>query len=153
MFKKNLTLSQAALALVKLGCFIFPCHPKSKRPMTKNGYKDATNNVETVRQWWTKTPNANIGLVPGKSGWIVIDEDGPVGEESLRRLGLDSVKTMFVKTGRGRHLYFGHPGGLIGNTHDLGPGLDIRADAGYVLVPPSIHPNGTKYQWGGLDDE
>jgi hypothetical protein len=152
MSKQPLTLALAALAFAKRGWYVFACHPKSKRPLTKNGYKDATNDVETVRKMWEQYPDANIGLVPGLSGFVVIDVDGPVGEESLRRLGLDTVKTLFVKTGRGRHLYFAHPGGRIGNAHNLGDGLDIRCDAGYVLAPPSVHPTGAKYQWGGRDD-
>jgi hypothetical protein len=151
MSKQKLTLALAAVALAERGYFIFPCKPRGKRPLTEHGYKDATNDVEVVRKWWEQYPDANIGLVPGLSGFLVIDVDGPIGEESLRCLGLDTVKTLFVKTGRGRHLYFARPNGRIGNAHDLGKGLDIRCDAGYVLVPPSVHPTGAKYQWGGLD--
>jgi hypothetical protein len=29
----------------------------------------------------------------------------------------------------------------------LGPGLDVRADGGYIVLPPSIHPSGNPYEW------
>jgi hypothetical protein len=53
-----------------------------------------------------------------------------------------------VRTGRegGFHRYLNHPGGTIGNAR-LGPGVDVRADKGYVLAPPSVHPSGGIYKW------
>ncbi len=50
------------------------------------------------------------------------------------------------ETGSGMHYYFKHPGGEVRNSAGrLGPGLDIRADGGYVVAPPSRHPNGRTY--------
>src|SRR3989449_7233650 len=53
-----------------------------------------------------------------------------------------------VLTSRGRHLWFKHPGGSIGNVI-LAPHLDVRADHGYVLLPPSVHSTGAVYRWVG----
>jgi hypothetical protein len=49
--------------------------------------------------------------------------------------------------GGGRHLYFAHPGGLVRNKVGLAPGIDIRADGGYVVAPPSLHASGLRYVW------
>src|SRR5262249_49548029 len=59
-----------------------------------------------------------------------------------------AAPTLSVLSGRGRHLYFRHPGGTIGNKV-LAPKLDIRADNGYVLLPPSLHRSATRYRWIG----
>jgi len=58
---------------------------------------------------------------------------------------------MRVETSRGSHLYFKHPGGTIGNRR-IGA-LDVRADRGFVLVPPSIHPTGAVYRAVGRVSE
>lgn len=63
--------------------------------------------------------------------------------------GLLDPPTLQCLTGRadgGRHLYFRHPGFHVGN-RKLAPKLDVRADDGYVVLPPSVHPNGVVYRW------
>ena len=57
-------------------------------------------------------------------------------------------RTISVITGRGEHLYFKLNGHAVRNSAGLlGPGLDVRGDGGYVLLPPSIHPSGRAYAW------
>jgi len=77
---------------------------------------------------------------------VVLDVDGEEGKASLSQLG-ELPKTPCVRTSKGHHYYFRHPGGRIGNSVGLLPGLDIRGDGGYVIAPPSTHPTGTKYEW------
>jgi len=139
------TLAEAAREYGRREWPIFPCRPRAKEPLTPHGYHDATTDEDRIAAWWRATPDANIGLHPAGAGLLVIDVDGSVGEESARRLGLFSEPTMTVATPRGSHLYFRHPGGTIGN-RQLAPGLDVRADAGYVLLPPSVHPSGDRYR-------
>jgi hypothetical protein len=138
------TLGHAAEAASKRGWSVFPLRPESKEPFRgTGGFKEATTDIQKIREWWAKTPSANIGLVPGASGLLVLDLDGPVGVENARRLGLLDIRTLSVVTGRedgGRHLYFRHPGGKIGN-RPLREKIDVRADAGYVVLPPSVHPD------------
>ena len=52
-----------------------------------------------------------------------------------------------VKTGNGHHLYGRHPGGTLKNFVKHHPGLDGRADGGYVVAPPSRHASGHEYRW------
>src|SRR6266550_4157882 len=127
---------------------VFPLKPRDKIPLTATGFKDSTCDAAQVGAWWTQTPDANIGCVPAQTGHLVIDIDGPEGEAAAQTLGLLSEPTLTVTTARGRHLWFTHPGGTIGNVV-LAPHLDVRADHGYVLLPPSVHPSGAVYRWVG----
>jgi hypothetical protein len=148
------TLADCAIAYGEAGFAIFPLRPRDKKPLISQkkggrGYRDATCDLVQIQQWWTKYPDANIGFVPGKSGLVVIDIDGPDGEKSWATLGLAAVDTLTVVTGRttgGRHLYFEHGGGTLSNS-PLGNKLDVRADSGYVVLPPSAHPSGKIYRW------
>ena len=85
------------------------------------------------------------------SGLLVVDIDvGHGGGESLEHLEREHgpmPTTVECWTGGGRHLYFAHPGGLVRNKVGLPPGIDIRADGGYVVAPPSLHASGLRYIW------
>lgn len=96
----------------------------------------------------------NLAIVTGRvSGIVVVDLDGKIPDPRtwLAEHGF-SVKTPIVSTGRGgAHVYYRHPGGTVPNGVKLreldGVTLDIRADGGYVVAPPSIHDTGTHYEW------
>lgn len=125
------------------------CSSPGKHPMTKNGVKDATTDTETIKQWWTKHPDANIGIATG-NGLMVVDIDTDKGgEESFIALEEEIGKlpeTLEVSTGGGgKHLYYqiDEP---IRNRVEVKPGLDIRGEGGYVVAPPSNHVKG-EYQW------
>ncbi len=139
------TLAAAALHYAHRRWPVFPCQPNGKAPLTSSGFRAATTDVEIVAGWWHDWPTANIGFVPGRAGYVVIDVDGPEGERAAVALGLLAEPTLRVLTPRGFHLYFKHPGGTIGNT-PLAPHLDVRGDLGYVLLPPSRHPCGEVYR-------
>jgi hypothetical protein len=157
----EVSLGQAALAYAKRDLRVFPLKPQDKRPFTANGFHSATSRVDEVLLWWRQSPQANIGLAPGASGLVVFDIDSQAAEDVAAALGLLGVNTLTAYTGRtdflGRHLYFRHPGGRIGNLR-IGlqgggvvrvsgktAGLEVKADAGYVVAPPSIHPSGKQY--------
>lgn len=149
-----------ALALASAGFPVFPvyevktgicacgdpqCHSPAKHPRIKHGLKDATVSVTQIERWWTLWPDANIAVATG-NGLLVVDIDGPTGEESLQ--GLDVPDTLTVRTGRGRHLWFAGKGS---NKRGLHPGIDIRGEGGYVLAPPSGHVSGAIYQWDRVE--
>ena len=54
-----------------------------------------------------------------------------------------------VFTGKGRHLYFAHPGGSRRNRAGLTDlRLDVRADGGLSVAPPTWHPGRERhYEW------
>lgn len=144
-------LAKAALEYARRGWWIFPLEDRGKRPRIDQGFRAASNDLSLVKEWWQRWPEANIGCWPGKSGFVVVDVDGPEGEVSAQRLGLLAEPTLEVQTGReggGRHRWYRHPGPHIGNAV-LADHLDLRGDAGYVVLPPSVHPSGRLYRWEG----
>lgn len=141
-----MTLLNAALYCIRRGWAVCPCN--GKVTMYDGGYKNATTDEEQVRAWWTKTPNANPGFVPGKSANTVVDIDtGLTGEESLRAFMRERniPMTFAVRSGSRPafkvHLYFQGCGGESFNGWTDGEyGGDLRATWGHVMAPGSIHP-------------
>lgn len=98
---------------------------------------------EDVRGWWTRWPRANIGLVTG-NGLLVVDVDDP---QEAQEAFAELPPTLTARTARGLHLYFRYPPGLRLASKRVLPGLDVRADGGYVVAPPSVHRTGQRYEW------
>ena len=143
----------AALEYAGLGWAVTACKASSKEPATRNGYKNHSKNPEAIRRYWTDNPTHNLAIVCGEiSGLLVLDVDARNG-------GLDTLaqlesqhgplpKTPTVSTpGGGQHFYFEHVEGVRCSAGQLGAGLDIKAGGGYVLAPPSLHPNAGAYTW------
>src|SRR5215218_2400826 len=88
-----------------------------------------------------------VGIVTGPvSGVLVLDVDGPEGEEELRKHG-HPVTPMVRTASGGLHLYFRHPEQLVRTGIRVASGLDVKASGGYVVAPPSVGPNGRAYEW------
>jgi putative DNA primase/helicase len=129
-----------------------------KHPRTRNGLHAATTNPETIKTWWDQWPEANIGLATGAdSGVFVIDIDADHGGwESADRLEAEHgafPPTRVVRTGGGVHVYLYYPvhGSISNSAGKLAPGLDVRGQGGYALLPPSLHRSGHRYAWDWLD--
>lgn len=132
---------ERALACVEQGWAVFPVAPNAKTPLTKRGFKDATRDPEAVRKAFTRTPEANIGLATGEASRVLaLDMDvknGARGPESLAALGeLPETLTVATPSG-GRHFYFLHPEGGLRSKNGILPGIDLKADGGYVLAAGS----------------
>ena len=128
------------------------CPHPGKHPRTLHGVKDATTDRKQIKAWWEKWPKANVGIVTGiSSGIFALDVDGAAGKASLKELQAEHgrlPKTVTVKTGKGRHLYFRYAGGRVGNSAGrLGEGIDVRGDGGYVVGAGSLHPSGAMYRY------
>lgn len=139
------------------GWAVFPVSSETKKPLTPHGCKDAKKSVGAIQAWWRRWPDAAVGIATGTaSNLIVIDEDidedkGLNGYHEVTRWERDHAdlpETVRVITGRGgAHMYFHYTGDDIKNRTGILPGVDVRGDGGYVVAPPSVHPNGTEYQW------
>ncbi|MCE3234981.1 MAG: hypothetical protein K0Q50_1161 [Vampirovibrio sp.] len=145
-----------ALKYAAQGWPVFPVNEKI--PLIKEWPAKATTDEAQITAWWEEYPKANIGLVTGKrSGLLVLDVDGPMGEASLEALMQEHgnlPQTLTAATGRGWHIYFRYP-----NQQDikndvgkkLGQGLDVRGMGGFVVAPGSRHANGSFYAWIDTD--
>jgi Bifunctional DNA primase/polymerase, N-terminal len=124
-----------------------------KHPRISNWQNTASIDPEQIKAWWLKWPDANIGVVTGqKSGLVALDvDDRDAGSETLASLVLeigDLPPTLTASSGNGGHLLFKHPGVAVRNsTGEIGVGLDIRGENGYIVVAPSRHRNGKQYAW------
>jgi hypothetical protein len=117
--------------------------------LVPHGVNDATCNRARILAWWTRHPQANIGLATGHR-FDVLDIDGPTGAHAIQELaaahGLTSSGPL-VRTGGGGWHYYLAPTGL-GNVQPQGlEHVDWRGRGGYVVAPPSRHASGQAYQW------
>jgi len=143
------------------GLEVFPCNSNKKTPLTANGFKDASADKQVINNWWDKYPNANIGLPTGKvNNLVVVDVDvknNAGGWESFERLtyevGLFNTKIVKTPSG-GFHCYFKYPKDVdaIKNRVNFRPGIDIRADGGYVVAPGSSI-DGNAYEFEDKDKD
>jgi len=140
----------AALAYAQLGWRVFPVKARSKQPLIQEWQKRATTDEATIRQWWSKWPDANIGMAAGpESGVLVLDQDGEEGQQSLA--GLEKPPTPTQRTGGGGLQWFyawdERLNGLPTTKVGLLPGVDTRGTGGFTILPPSLHPSGKRYAW------
>jgi hypothetical protein len=149
----DLTRTEQVLGMAARGWRLFPVMPREKQPLVADWPHQATSDEAQLRFWLRRFADCNWGVATGPaSGIFVLDVDGQQGQQSLRDLegkGYVLSNTLKVRTGRGEHIYFEWPpnGTVIRNSAGkLAPRLDIRGVGGYVIVPPSIHPNGTAYK-------
>lgn len=152
----NNTFLNAAIEYASKGMAVFPLKPREKKPLTAHGVKDATTDFDTITRWWKANPNANIGIACGQvsGGLLVVDLDersnGVSGFDSLHEWETENgqlPETARTITGKGgSHILFRVPH-KESNRVDLLDGVDIRSDGGYIVAPPSIHPNGNRYEW------
>lgn len=142
---------------VKSGCSC-PKGPKcpspGKHPRIKEWQKNGTIEAAQVRAWLKRWPNMNFGILTGEpSGVIVLDVDGPEGEESLasleKKYGQLPETWEVVTGGGGRHVYFKCPDEVeeLKNEVRFMPGLDVRTNGGQVLAPGGLHASGAFYEW------
>jgi len=157
-----LPIASVALEHARRGLHVFPCNPTNKRPLVEDWPGKATTDPDVIAGWWRQWPNAMIGFVTGaRSGCWVLDVDnddekGLDGEASLEELCAAKGSlppTALAQTPRGgRHFFFKHPGRKVVNRAgrdgaEMGKGLDVRGDGGYVILAGSLTATGRRYAW------
>ena len=154
-------LGRAAVWYCENGFAIIPVHPRTKRPAVNNGLHDWFDNPESARELWTRFPDFNIAIVCGSaSGNLVVldfDENDEKGVHGLDTLNawedesgeLPATATAITGSGGMHVLYRADKAYSPSVNRDLG--VDVRGEGSYIVAPPSVHPNGRKYQWNAGD--
>ena len=140
------------------GLRVFPM--RGKQPALV-GWPDAASSDPGMLDELNWFAGANVGIATGPgSGVVVVDVDprsgGTASLAALVKGHGPLPPTWVVQTGGGgEHYYFRHPGSAVPNSvSQLGAGLDIRADRGCVVAPPSVHPGtGAEYRWAVHPDD
>ncbi len=166
-----MTLLDEALKYAERNWYVFPCriYPskpfltkrgkekilKAKSPLIKGGLNSATIDKHQIVEWWTKYPNAAIGVNCGKSGLVVIDIDMHKKEvngfENWMKMGYSDQGALHSKTpSEGLHLVFK---GEANGYGDENFGVDVRGHGNYFIVPPSfIILDDKRVYYKALDD-
>lgn len=157
-------LKDWAARYARMGLAVFPLVQGKKKPATTHGVKDATKDVDQISAAWTFNQDLNIGIATGapSGGLVVIDIDydsdsGKDGYEYLREWESEHgelPETVTTITGRGgQHLWYWANGHSFKNSVNEDLAIDIRADGGYIMAPPSIHPNGRTVEFENHPDD
>lgn len=174
MVATNTDMLQEALNLASAGWRVFPLVARDKQPVIPaahpqgsperktcrgecgrfgHGVWDASTDPERIERLWHGRPQSNIGLALDENT-MVLDTDprngGDVALDLLEDQHGDLPPTLTAASGRcdgGLHRYYSRPAGRLTDKL-LGGGLDVKAHGGYVVAPPSIHPDtGLPYEW------
>jgi hypothetical protein len=162
----------AALAYAAHRWLVFPLAARSKVPALPSAHRpgdplrgtcrggcgreghgclDATDDEAMIERWWTSHPEWNIGGRPPEGHFVLDVDPRHGGDVHLRQLieahGGDWHRTCTSLTGGGGwHFLFRQPAGCVSQSR-LPEGVEVKTAAGYVVLPPSVHPSGQPYRW------
>lgn len=165
MEKERKSTKDWALYYASLGLAVVPITKGTKHPPMKAWQKEATQDPEKIQGWWSRWPDAGVGVVTGeKSGGLaVIDLDQHPGDG---RRGVELLQAWEQENGRlpetwtattgsgGRHLFFRTESRMKRQQHLYDYQVDFQADGALVILPPTIHAKtGRAYKWETAPDQ
>lgn len=149
--------SRIVLHYCRLGWPIIPLR-NGKVPQLHDWVHKGTTQRDVVHRWWKQGQfGTGVGILTGRaSGLIVVDID--THDPDCRVDPWDFPPTLMSVTGSaGWHLYYRYPDYAVGheripNMIRIIDGVDLKADGGMVVAPPSIHTGtGRRYRWVPAD--
>ena len=147
-----MTVNEQAAEYVDNGWSVLPVRPDEKRPYMTNWlqYTKTRAPKPMVEAWFSNLTGAGVGVVTGKiSNMVVLDveHDCPYTIEEL----LKKYPTQMIARsgGGGYHLFYQYPvnQSRVSNRVRIFEGADLRADGGFIVLPPTMHPSGNRYEW------
>jgi hypothetical protein len=171
----NNILLEEAIRYAERGWFVFPTRPMkskpfevvlrdgtkktktlpAKSPYYKGGFMNATRDVEQIKEWWKKHPEAGIGISCGHSGLVVVDidvKDGRKGFDNFMSLNISDEGALHASTpSGGLHIIYS---GSTNSYANIKSGVDLRSVGSYIVAPPSYiyDCEGKKKKYVRLDD-
>jgi hypothetical protein len=152
-------MSKCLSYALDLGLPVFPCWdtPANKKtdktPLTKNGFYDAVTDPAKIREMFTRP--CLVGVPTGSvSGVDVLDVDPRNGGREwyeAHKGKLPATRAHRTRSG-GLHLLFKHLDGLRCSTSKIAPGIDVRADGGYIIWWPAAGLEFKEYPPAGLPE-
>ncbi|GAN33723.1 MAG: hypothetical protein DYG83_10325 [Candidatus Brocadia sp. AMX2] len=139
----------AALMYLEQGFPVIPMSPTDKKPLVKWAeFQTRMPSEQETKEMFSKYSKAMIGLVTGKiSGICVIDCDSSEACEKIDFILPEMFESPIAVSPRGgRHYYFQCPEDLQTKTAVFSK-VDVRANGGVIIAPPSINSQGKKYSW------
>jgi hypothetical protein len=131
----------AAPELARAGYPVFPVGP-DKEPSVRGGFYAATTDASRIAEWIEDgRGDHDIAFPTGlPTRTVVLDADTAEAYAAMEK----DHGAPAVKTARGGHWYFAHPQDGRVKSRRTAPGLDCKADGGYVLLPPSRNRTWTR---------
>jgi hypothetical protein len=144
---------QEALELHQAGFCVIPLLERSKKPalVSWKQYQRRRPGLVELHGWFAYG-NRNLAVVcgpvsaPRGLSLAVLDFDRP-GFEAWAEEHSEIVDSTWISaTGRagGRHVWLLVPSGAASAQFGCG---EIKAEGGYIVAPPSLHPCGRRYRW------
>ena len=171
MIPADSVLLEYAIKYAERGWFVFPCReisgkpflkkngkekiPKVKSPYLRGGFKSATRDAIQIMDWWTRFPNAAIGVSCEPSNLCVIDIDVHKGDrrgfDNFMKMGVSDDGALHSLTASGgMHIIYS---GLTNSEANVAQGVDLRSRGAYFIAPPSeIWIDGNKGKYVFLND-
>lgn len=137
-------------------CWRANCPSPGKHPIVADWPSSATTDAELIAAECERWPNANVGAYLDVAELFAIDVDGEDGWKALAAWEAKNgtlPRTMLLRSGRGHggHLIFKRPA-MRGIKNRVGvlKHVDVRGKRGQIVVWPSVHISGGKYE---VDDD
>lgn len=126
---------------------VFPLRPRSKLPAIKDYANEATQDIEKIREWGTRFPDANVGIPTDEYVAVDVDNKGDKkGDDEILRLELEGCELHptyeQITPTSGRHLLYGVDAPVKQGANVLAPGIDIRGKGGFIVGAGSVTEQG-----------
>lgn len=146
------TMNELITGYVNSGWSILPVKPEEKRPYMTNWlqYNHTRADIKMVSNWFKTLSGAGVGVVTGKISNIVVLDVESWCKTPIEDLLKKYPTQMYSRTGSGGyHLFYQYPAGVpkVANRVGIFEGADLRADGGFIVLPPTRHPSGGMYEW------